>query len=1487
MNSIKADTVVNKKNELLGGSANSQISHVGRSLGFLSNDGKVTAPARGANRGWVASVAGGFDMLEGAMLYSDPTSSRGYTIGDIITLKKVAGNNVVNARNLIKMNRDPGDLPEPERKVDYRSTPGASALGVFAATETNVGFHVLSAESEAFKWEFEVDQNPETQLLPYTAPVLSTIVKRAEADENFLIESHVLKMEIQQDPSGVLLQFMSGVYQKETIHRLIFTNSFSSREPDIGIFKSAKAVIAAQPRNAHAALASYGKLIEASQKYVFGTGTLSGAVGRFLTGGLVRKESKIRTPKFSLAKALGKNRTPIKVKDREPDITEIDAINLLRKRVPLATKPRGLTLNSNNMWDLYLRNGSVALPNGSFNEPMRVNKTASSGNVWGSLKKSDTLEYDMNLSSALLDELQALATEDGKLDTQRYIEWFAKNKGRLIPVMKAKPEIGERDKVETKWRLYGVFNNYVQIPLSMFLANVFSNENGILYKTETNTSWSLLGWSQYHGGLQELMLCMVREVNKKGFSIAVYSDNLWILFRDTTGEMIWMSLDGSSMECSITKRDFGFLMEYVRRVYWNSTPMTLGMQFYLEQLMPDLVINGLTVLEKTQLINIGQFSGTFGTAYLNTIKMVQSVAGLEKLLLDLVTRDGQNRVCLKSWYPTIPPVGQSVIPQDQKLPAKFDKCFSGLGVVIKVELVTNSLLFDWISGSGRAPKERVVMLDLLATDAKVIPDMGIIGGIYPIFPVLAEKRLYKALTYNKLVYRESGKGTVSSAMQRLHIAERARLKSLYLLGGWADEGLAPIIRNQISYDDGAIGVSFGKEKGDAKDFEYYQDIVESAIAETETGEDTASLLATYVSTISIPSMYDVMGVCYSESYASMVLVAILFESKNKGLEDVIRFSSLPIVVDLLTSLLETEEIEDIITPEIRSEFTSLSEKLSEEMMESFAELKTVTERIKAFEFDPVDLRKLKNNLSQNARLVRIPGRKLNVKEGPQPEHAPIITIDALRKLSTRDRTSLMQGIPIYEKTGWRRFMTVSSNPSPIVLGLVDRILEGLRTKRVTPEDLREVWEGNYVPLLRMANISQETRKTLKGRDLTDFYGYIDAIAAFHRRGVTEVWPDSTVAMARDLKKEREDRQEKKLRSLNPKNKPVLGRSKSSGHLLKGAKDKGKFPSKTPKVTAPQVLTKDMTPEEVQEMRLERKTKQKAEKEKHRAEQLDVRLEQAKHPKLIIEKETSPTETEEEPTYKDKRTLAQVLRVAYQLVPSTGGAKTISMQQAQRYASKQDAASFLSMKEEMIPVLEAMAGWLRRSTLVANLPVESKQVMRATAVFIISSTKMTLADIGIQIKKTLEGEALEQVKLKSKQSKKAKEAAKEIARAKEKAQMDAKTSKRAEKKAERTSLAEIAEREAKEKAAKEEDERVIFHATRDMALRSLGVKGELTWEEDRPVEVPILPPAYAGNDILKGHRLVKPPPLRKGTVGSKPITSPKSSTTDDYGEDDWA
>jgi hypothetical protein len=764
-NKMKSSRVNIEKEEDLRLLSPEDATEVNKIVAHLGTRAKLTGRVGRRDqrsRTWVEDLINGADVMNGIVLYYDEATGRGYTLGDIIALKKVRKGSGMPMPTLLKVNRDFGELPSFETKIDYRSPPNPIGPDKFVTTDTNVGFRLNPSSTEIKAWSASTRAGSDSFKVKVDHATWQGIAERVLVDPNFLITTPDFGLNFSADGHSVEVHYSTTVWLEKTRDRLHFLNSFRTYPPDGGVFKAAQAVIAGQKKVRTAALHSYDKLVDASRKFAYSSGTLSGAVGRFITGGKVRRETQTRTKKYDFAKVLGSTAVP-NVGDREPNITLKKALQILTTHLPLATKPIGLELSTNNLWELYLKFGSKVLPNGAYNNLMKVNITASSGKIWGPLKKGDTLEFDMVLASALLSDLEQFVTPDYKLKEEDFLAWRMENMGRLIPVMKSKSEVGEREKIETKWRLYAVFNNYVQLPLSIFLANIFTtvDQSKPLFKSQKNKSWSLLGWSAYHGGIQNLLRQMGEEATKFGFSIAVYSDNLWILYKNRNGHYIWVSMDGSSMECSITKRDFLILISYVQAHYWKNSNITRGWWCYLNHLMPHLVIDGMTVLEKVQLENVGQFSGTFGTAYLNTVKMIMCVAGLEKHFKNNIKTDAQGHKYLEDFV-SAPKLGESYKPENnsQYLQPALDTYFSGLGVLLKVELVTNSTLFQWLQGVGEVPTEEVVQLDLLATDIRIMTEFSTVdGGIYPIFPVLAEQRLYKALAYNKLLYKDKTGGS--------------------------------------------------------------------------------------------------------------------------------------------------------------------------------------------------------------------------------------------------------------------------------------------------------------------------------------------------------------------------------------------------------------------------------------------------------------------------------------------------------------------------------------------------------------------------------------------------------------------------------------------------------------------------------------------------------------------------------------------------------
>ena len=139
-----------------------------------------------------------------------------------------------------------------------------------------------------------------------------------------------------------------------------------------------------------------------------------------------------------------------------------------------------------------------------------------------------------------------------------------------MAITEAKPkfEILEAEKYMTKTRTIYVPHAFACIPAQMLWRNSYNKflKKGGSIKNNMfthKTSWSMGGFTPFHGELQVFLKLMWERANTSGVTFAVYADNLYVCF--IRGDhLVMMSLDGSSMESSITHTDV--VIENVRNI---------------------------------------------------------------------------------------------------------------------------------------------------------------------------------------------------------------------------------------------------------------------------------------------------------------------------------------------------------------------------------------------------------------------------------------------------------------------------------------------------------------------------------------------------------------------------------------------------------------------------------------------------------------------------------------------------------------------------------------------------------------------------------------------------------------------------------------------------------------------------------------------------------------------------------------------------------
>jgi hypothetical protein len=286
---------------------------------------------------------------------------------------------------------------------------------------------------------------------------------------------------------------------------------------------------------------------------------------------------------------------------------------------------------------------------------------------------------------------------------------------------------------------------------------------------------SLAGFSPFKGGIWRVVKKMVDNATNYGIDFAVYADNLYMVVKQEAGDFLWYSLDGSSMETSITVSDVVAENYRLLREYWGlshdeianfqSSVMHPSFIKYMMLVHPQLVAGAVGVLGRTTFKLKGMGSGVIGTFDFNTRKtttlMVAALCminaeGPAGVLANLLKSDQKHLYALdKIFKPVVEPKEDfATVTPGNSSPMKqlFNTIAGCVGVVMKVEAITrlpaNYSEYWATSGPHHGDVTQVVRLDMLGFDMVVVsyPEMGLRGITCSI---LDRGRLERSIVFNK------------------------------------------------------------------------------------------------------------------------------------------------------------------------------------------------------------------------------------------------------------------------------------------------------------------------------------------------------------------------------------------------------------------------------------------------------------------------------------------------------------------------------------------------------------------------------------------------------------------------------------------------------------------------------------------------------------------------------------------------------------------
>lgn len=616
-----------------------------------------------------------------------------------------------------------------------------------------------------------------------------------------------------------------------------FNPRYKTYAPDKRIFKSIETLNARVKGRMYRLMEELGgALVDITERYALSSGTLAGQVGRLKAGraiALRRREIEMLSLTDSARLLSSSGRW-----------TQETAWNeLLRRTIPFHVLPEEMAFFTTNLivMEVYIR--SLAELDISYNSST-INGNASAGPLFPRKQRWQTTVSDLIIGSQFVAEHPLPSEEDAR--NQLHALW-EKYDWASIVFMKNKKEIFDREKIETKSRNYFAFSTAAQIPAQLFYKNLYKDTHKCAARP---TSWSLMGWSPWKGGVADLINVMSVNAKKKaakfgfGWDWAVYSDNLFLLlvFDD---EAFFISYDASSMESTITRADVKSMALRAVEQHWGGR-VHRRMKSYIVNTHPRLSVDVVAVLGGLQVTVLGMGSGTAATAYANNEKM-----GSVALHADVAIR--QLKGASKDEVLRFTGGGREVAAEATGIVALF----SSQGVTLKVERVTE--VSDVILSLNKFDvPSRFFELDLLGMSVVVKPELDLLDKKYAgPYPVLERARLLKSYVYNKLDH----KGDLTD--DEKSVLKVAREKMFYLLGGWADPALAILLRHRIS--------SMAHETVPHEQLlEWLADDMDPLVGEASRGEIREMLQAP-----GVPAVYDVVKLCKGTVAAQRHVLALV------------------------------------------------------------------------------------------------------------------------------------------------------------------------------------------------------------------------------------------------------------------------------------------------------------------------------------------------------------------------------------------------------------------------------------------------------------------------------------------------------------------------------------------------------------------------------------------------------------------------------------
>lgn len=633
-----------------------------------------------------------------------------------------------------------------------------------------------------------------------------------------------------------------------------YVPAYQTVQPDNGMIQAARlsAQVAVGPVAPDWAQL-YRDMAEVTVEYALSSGTMAGQVGRMKKGTTMLEEVKAKIKQRSLV--------PHKH-------TYQQYKGIISHLWPLEEVDPELKFSTTNLFalDALFRLKGRPL--------LSINSNAGAGRYYGNGITRETSSYtDYMMATVMLQHCATLDTPEKAMD------YYKKKQGMFLPNLKNKMEILPRENITTKSRNYFHFNTFVQLPAQVLFSHFQKKKGKYQPKSTTNPkTYSLFGWAPQNGGLQDLLKVMSRETMLIGHSIAVYSDNMWILLKPPgwmAGKpFVWFSLDGSSMESSNTRETMYLLNTLIA----ERIPMSKAWRNYILYLHPIISTDVYAVLGKAAILQPGLASGTSATAQNNHSLMMMCAHYVNQVL----TKHGPDRFLKPSGWKSVLNEPTKIIGDSSILHNDIENEFLKMMVSIKVEMYSSSTLFPFLLGQSPPPPPGLIPLDLLGQDATTMvgtwPSMG---DIHPIFPVLDRGRLLRASVYDSLSLRWKKESLFTNVVKSM------RLKALYTLGGWWYDVLGLLYRQRLSALT-PTDLQAAPDEESWKNFQHrIQDLVSDLVEEEVTDQTIAQLMYSALKGMTLPYMMDVVGLNLGKKYANFLCLELL---QTNGLEEALRYA---------------------------------------------------------------------------------------------------------------------------------------------------------------------------------------------------------------------------------------------------------------------------------------------------------------------------------------------------------------------------------------------------------------------------------------------------------------------------------------------------------------------------------------------------------------------------------------------------------------------